>query len=174
MFLNKKDKYEEYTTDDEELEYHFNWKAYIITLCSILVVFFILNSIFPFCAVNGPSMYPTISDGDWLVSCKIIGTVERFDIVTISTPSNGSIIKRVIGLPGETVQITDGFVYVNGQKLDDVVSCGTDREGIAVEPIILGEGEYFVLGDNRDNSMDSREIGAIRYEWISAKIIKWH
>ena len=149
----------------------FNGKAYIITLCSVLAVFCILNSIFPLCAVNGPSMSPTISDGDWLVTCKIVGTVDRFDIVTIILPDGKSIIKRVIGLPGETVQISNGCVYVNGEELDDIVSCRTFPKGIASKPLTLGEGEYFVLGDNRRNSMDSRELGAIPYEWITSKII---
>lgn len=164
--LNKKDEYEEAMTDVEYEGFKFNWKAYIITLLLILISFCILNSIFPLCLVQGPSMTPTISDGDLLVTCKIIGTVERFDIVNITLPDGKLIIKRVIGLPGETVQIDDGYVYINGDKLDDAVPDGKEAE-----PVILGEGEYFVLSDNRKNSMDSREIGVIPYEWITSKII---
>ena len=81
--------------------------------------------------------------------------------------------KRIIGLPGETVQIKDGWVYINGQKLEDDVGAEPIAEARqAAEPITLGEDEYFVLGDNRNFSSDSRDpdVGNIRRDEIIGKI----
>ena len=118
-------------------------------------------------------MFPTISDGDIVLSSRIFNTIERFDIVNIRLPDGQLIIKRIIGIPGETVRISGGCVYINDEKLDDIVSCETLYRGIAIEPIVLGEDEYFVLGDNRENSKDSRneEVGVIHLDMIDAKII---
>ena len=149
-------------------------KSYIILLCFVAVVTYIVTSIFSLCYVSGPSMSPTILDGDIVLSCKIFNTVERFDIVTIRMPDGQLLIKRIIGLPRETVRISGGHVYINDEKLDDIVSCETLYRGIAIEPIVLGEDEYFVLGDNRENSMDSRneEVGVIPLDLIESKIIE--
>ena len=86
---------------------------------------------------------------------------------------NELIVKRIIALPGETVQIVDGYVYINGEQLDDVIDEPISSAGLASEPITLGVGEYFVLGDNRNVSMDSRNeyVGIIKEEQIIARAI---
>lgn len=115
--------------------------------------------------VEGASMETTLSDGDNLIVDKIsyrFRDPQRFDIVVFpfKYKENTYYIKRIIGLPGETVQIDEqGNIYINGEKL--VESYGREiikpeNVGIATVPIVLGEDEYFVMGDNRNNSTDSR------------------
>lgn len=114
--------------------------------------------------VSGSSMETTLSDGDQLIVDKIsyrFRDPKRYDIVVFPYryEENTYYIKRIIGLPGETVQIVDGYVYINGQMLDEHYGNEVMKEaGLAAEPITLGADEYFVLGDNRNNSQDSRSV----------------
>jgi len=124
--------------------------------------------------VNGMSMFPTLTDGDNLIVEKIsyrVNEPRRFDIIVFPYPGDEKVhyIKRIIGLPGETVQIINGDIFINQVLLEEdygyepITSAGT-----ALEPIVLGEDEYFVLGDNRNNSQDSRytTVGNIHREDI--------
>lgn len=110
--------------------------------------------------VSGSSMEPALSDGDHLLIDKLsyrLHEPERFDVVVFPDKhTNGKYyIKRVIGLPGEKVQIDEkGYIYVNGEELCESYGLEVIKEAKAV--IDLGEDEYFVLGDNRNNSEDSR------------------
>ena len=113
--------------------------------------------------VSGRSMNPTLENGDNLITDKIsyrFSDPKRYDIVVFPfEDENGkrNFIKRIIGLPGETVQIKDGEVYINGELLGETYGKEKmDYAGRASEPITLGDDEYFVLGDNRSNSKDSR------------------
>ena len=131
-----------------------SWVLYIaaVVVLSFLCVTFIGQRT----KVIGQSMYPTLYDGDQLIVDKIsyrFRAPKRFDVVVFPYryEENKRFIKRIIGLPGETVQIKSGEVYIDGQKLDDPFSGGTggmDDPGIAEEPV--------KLGDNRNNSKDSR------------------
>lgn len=113
--------------------------------------------------VQGSSMEATLSNGDQLVVDKIsyrFRDPKRYDIIVFPFryEDNTFYIKRIIGLPGETIQIDgEGNIWVNGEILEE--SYGRERirdPGLAAEPITLGEDEYFVMGDNRNNSSDSR------------------
>ena len=115
--------------------------------------------------VEGASMETTLSDGDNLIVDKIsyrFRDPQRFDIIVFpfQYKEDTYYIKRIIGLPGETVQIDEqGNIYINGEKLEESYGREIIRPeniGIAAEPIVLGEDEYFVMGDNRNNSTDSR------------------
>ena len=125
--------------------------------------------------VSGESMETTLADGDHLIVDKIsyrFRDPKRYDIAVFPYryEKNTYYIKRIIGLPGETVQIADGYVYINGVLLDERYGNELiNNPGLAEEPVTLGPDEYFVLGDNRNNSQDSRSanVGVIhRYELL--------
>ena len=124
--------------------------------------------------VNGDSMNVTLQDGDNLIVDKIsyrFKEPERYDIIVFpyKHQENTYYIKRIIGLPGETVQVKDGMVYIDGEVLEESYGKETmNSSGVAGEPIVLEEDEYFVLGDNRNNSSDSRDpsVGNIKKEDI--------
>lgn len=156
-------------------------KEIISTLLYLLLVlcltWFIIQFVGQRTQVDGLSMEPTLYDGDNLIVDKIsyrFRDPERFDIIVFpfKYKEKTYYIKRIIGLPGETVQIDlQGNIYINGELLAE----GYGREvikpehiGIAMEPVVLGEDEYFVLGDNRNNSSDSRAeaVGNIKREDI--------
>lgn len=126
----------------------------------------------------GQSMEPTLASGDRVLTNRLIYKLKepkRGDIVVFKPNGNEKshyYMKRVIGLPGETVQIIDGFIYIDGEVLVEEIKLEKmEYAGIAEEPVKLGKEEYFVLGDNRNASEDSRnaEIGNIRRQDIAYK-----
>lgn len=129
-------------------------------------------------SVSGSSMEPTLSNNDQLILDKIsyrFSKPQRFDIIVFpfQYAEKTFYVKRIIGLPGETVQIDlQGNIYINGQILNEDYGKETiNFAGLAVEPITLGDDEYFVMGDNRNNSSDSRDpsVGNIRRSNIIGK-----
>ena len=129
-------------------------------------------------SVSGSSMEPTLSNNDQLILDKIsyrFSEPQRFDIIVFpfQYAEKTFYVKRIIGLPGETVQIDlQGNIYINGQILNEDYGKETIKfAGLAVEPITLGDDEYFVMGDNRNNSSDSRDpsVGNIRRSNIIGK-----
>ena len=138
------------------------------------VTFLIITFVGQRTHVSGESMKNTLDHGDQLIVDKItyrFRDPERFDIIVfpVHYKENTYYIKRIIGLPGETVQIADGTIYINGQVLEESYGREVMQDpGIAAEPITLGEDEYFVLGDNRNQSSDSRDpsVGLIHRDEI--------
>ncbi|MCR5545696.1 MAG: signal peptidase I [Lachnospiraceae bacterium] len=138
-----------------------------------LITFLILHFVGQRTEVSGSSMEATLSDGDNLIMDKLtyqFTDPKRFDIVIFPVDDETYYIKRVIGLPGETVNIDlNGNIYINGTLLEEDYGLATIQDpGRAIEPITLGEDEYFVLGDNRNASLDSRyeEVGNIERDRI--------
>jgi signal peptidase I len=115
--------------------------------------------------VHGESMSPTLSDNDFLIINKMDHSYERFDIVVFKY-NKDLLIKRVIGLPGETVEYKDNELYINSKKLDVPFEFEYTKDFKYEVP----ESEYFVLGDNRDNSKDSRYFGSIKLKAIKGKV----
>lgn len=145
--------------------------AWMIVFSTLAVLFFAGHFLIRSTKVSGASMQPTLEDGDSILIDRfsyLVGKPKRFDLIVFSYryKENTYYIKRVIGLPGETVQIREnGVIYVNGNALVEHYGNGelTDA-GLAANEITLGEDEYFVLGDNRDSSVDSRDpsVGNIK------------
>jgi signal peptidase I len=158
-----------------------NWKRFALDLLETVVLAVVLfvgiNLISARVRVDGYSMRPTLDDGEFVLVSKLSyfwGEVERGDIVVFHFPLNPDeeLIKRVIGLPGDTVQVNDGVVYVNDQLLDEPY--------IAQTPMYNGnwlveDGHLFVLGDNRNNSNDSKDWGLLPRENVvgRAVLIYW-
>lgn len=129
----------------------------IMAMCTYLLVILLFH---PF-VVSGLSMQPTLDDGD-IVLCDKLSDTDRLDygdIVVIKTEWWKDIIKRVVAVPGDTVNIADGYLYVNGSESEYQFT--TTAGGVLSYPVTLGENEYFCLGDNREHSADSRELGPI-------------
>ena len=146
----------------------------IISYAIVIIVALLIKSyVFSPIKVNGTSMYPTLNHGDIMILNEIgyyLNGVNRFDIVVVKT-DNDKIIKRVIGLPGDTVKYHDNILYINGEEIDEDfshdVTHNFDLSEIEVE--VIPEDYYFVVGDNRGNSHDSRSIGLINKKQIMGK-----
>ena len=152
----------------------------IYLLCVLGAVWLVITFVGQRTEVEGASMENTLHNGDNLIVDKLsyrFHDPERFDIIVVpfQVQDNTYYIKRIIGLPGETVQIMDdGSIYINGEKLEENYGMEVIKPetiGRAAEPIELGDDEYFVMGDNRNNSSDSRTdmVGNIKRENIIGK-----
>lgn len=143
------------------------WLLYIVLI--IALTWIVVTFVGQRTEVSGSSMETTLSDKDQLIVDKMtyrFRDPKRYDIVVFpyQYQDNTYYIKRIIGLPGETVQILSGMVYIDGMRLDEHYGNEImENPGIAEELLTLGEDEYFVLGDNRNNSSDSRasDVGLI-------------
>ncbi len=149
------------------------WLLYILIIIGL--TYLIITFVGQRTRVSGSSMETTLSDGDNLIVDKLsyrFQEPKRFDIIVFpyQHEENTFYIKRIIGLPGETIQVVDGYTYVNGELLSsDVYGAEVmNSAGMAAEPILLGEDEYFVLGDNRNHSSDSRDpsVGVLKREHL--------
>lgn len=143
------------------------------TLLLAVVLFVAVRAVVQNTRVEGHSMEPTLHDGQHVMVNKLIYDVaepQRGDIVVLRSPEGGPkpLIKRVIGLPGEQVWLVDGVVFVNGQRLEETYL--PERHGSETwGPYTLKADEYLVLGDNRDNSNDSRRFGPVQRSAIIGK-----
>ncbi|MCQ3938072.1 MAG: signal peptidase I [Chloroflexi bacterium] len=154
-----------------------NWKRFLLdvveTVVLAVVLFIGINAVSARVRVDGISMQPTLEDGEFLLVNKmsyVFGEVERGDIIVFHFPLNPQeeLIKRVIGLPGDHVVVKDSRVFINGQPLDEPY--------IAQAPLYYGdwvvtEGHLFVLGDNRNNSNDSKDWGMLPRENVVGKAV---
>lgn len=143
-------------------------------LIALVVVLFLYQPV----KVEGTSMMPALQDNERVFINKFVyrfgfGEVERGDTVVFWFPGDPtkSFIKRIIGLPGDTVDVRGGQVYVNGSLLVEPYVPDEYRDGISVGPVRVPEGQFFVLGDHRSSSNDSRSWGPVPREAIYGKAV---
>lgn len=146
----------------------------------IICVYILPNYVIQRTIVDGSSMENTLHDKEHLYVEKLsyrFDALDRFDIIVFypfGRENEEYYVKRIIGLPGETIQIKDQQIYINGEILEEHYGKEPIQDpGRAAEPITLGEDEYFVMGDNRNISMDSRteEVGNVSKEDIGGRAI---
>ena len=143
----------------------------------IVVIAFACFTVYAFgtqIPVTGSSMQPVLKDGDVVLMNRLLydfTSPERGDIVVFQREDQKLNVKRVIGLPGETVQIQNGRIYIDGSLLSGEEDTFVASAGLAESPVLLGEDEYFLLGDNRDSSEDSRfaNVGNVKRGQIAGK-----
>ena len=131
----------------------------IIVIVVVLIRSFVVTPV----RVNGTSMAPTLK-GNEIMLLNRLAKIERYDIVVVKLDEqDDNMIKRIIGLPGETVEIKNNKVYINDKELDDKFANGVTYN---IDKVTLKDNEYFILGDNRIVSLDSRVFGTIKEDEI--------
>lgn len=159
--------------------FSFLFEIFKIVLIALLIVIPIRYFLFQPFIVRGDSMEPNFQNGDYLLIDEIsfrFRNPKRGEVIIFSPPAQGSAryIKRIIGLPGETVQIEDGKVLLFDGNTEQILDESSYLLPLTLTPgnlrVSLGENEYFVLGDNRQFSSDSRQWGALKKENITGRV----
>lgn len=140
---------------------------FVTTCCVFIGIRYMIR--FP--TVNGSSMEPTYHDGDKLIVFYTKNVSENDIVVSWSKPLNEYIVKRVIGVPGDKIEIKDGTLYRNGFLLYESYVKDKDWYSEYELSLTVGNDEYFLLGDNRNHSTDSRELGTVSKNDIFGKVI---
>lgn len=148
------------------------FREFMVTLIMAAVIFFVTQATIQTFVIIGTSMQPTFQDGQRLLVNKVVysfGDPQRGDVVIFQSPASqeGDYIKRIIALPGDTIEVKLGDVFVNDSRLDEPYI--KSPPGYAVEEMEVPKEHYFVLGDNRDNSNDSHTGWVVPHDNIIGK-----
>lgn len=148
-------------------------KAISVALPLALVLFLVFRFVLGISVVNGDSMDNTLKSGDLVIYSRLEKDVQRGDVVAYSMPSGDFYIKRVVAVAGDTVDIRDGKLYVNGVEENEshVLGKTLPESEMFTYPITVPDGHFFALGDNREDSVDSRRHGAINLQQITGAIL---
>lgn len=145
----------------------------MVIVVAVAAALLIRTFIFEPVRVDGNSMLETLHDNEYMIVTKfqyLFGDPERFDVVICHYPNRGNtnFVKRAVGIPGDTVAMYSGTLYVNGEPIDEPYI--THMANYTMAETTLGEDEYFVLGDNRSSSNDSHIIGPLKRDQIVGKV----
>ena len=150
------------------------WFRWAIEFVVILVAVFVIFNVFiGVSRIHGDSMEPAMQDGDVVFFSRMGKDFEKGDIVFARMPSGEYYVKRVIATEGDVVDLADGVLYINGEaeKGNYVKGLTESQKGIVTYPYTVGAGSYFLVGDNREVSMDSRSFGALTGNQIKGKLL---
>ncbi len=142
-----------------------------LILAAVLLILF--RHVIGLAVVGGDSMLPAFQDGNIVLYSRITGGYAPGDVVSMRVPSGEYYVKRIAAVGGDVVDLRDGIIYVNGKALDDPWATGETRAetGAVIYPYQVRPGNVFVLGDNREASMDSRAFGEVNLRQIKGKIL---
>jgi signal peptidase I len=146
------------------------FREIVETLLLTVVIFVVVNTVTGRYRIDGSSMEPNLHDGEYVIVNRIVYRLhspERGDVIVFKHEGTREFIKRVIGLPGDTVEVRGSKVLVNGMPLEEPYLA--QPPAYAMEPRKVGQNEYFVLGDNRNNSSDSHNWGTVPINTIDGK-----
>ena len=155
------------TDETKEAKRGFTKLAVIVIVFTLALI--LRKYVIDIATVVGPSMEETFYNGDVLLVDVGVEKIERYDVITLRNDER-KLIKRVIGLPGETIRIAGGEIYINEEILPEQQGVYTEYAGVADEEYVIKEDEYFVMGDNRAESYDSRDFGGVNKEDIIGKV----
>lgn len=153
-----------------------NWIHTLLEFGAIIVVICVIfRIVMGMSYVEGQSMYPTLHDKDMVLYKRLDKNYVLGDIVAIDRPNEEMFVKRVVAVAGDTVNIEGGKLYVNGKEQEEPWALGETEpvKGKVIFPLTVSDGEVFVLGDNRENSEDSRMFGPIKIEDTKGKLV-WY
>jgi len=143
-------------------------KEFVILLIALAILFNLLIGI---SRVTGQSMEPTLVEGEIVLFSWFNLSYERGDVVMVHMPSGEYYVKRIVALPGDIVTLEDGCLYVNGQPQQNGQGDTWEQSGIVTYPYTVEPDKYFLVGDNREHSTDSRTFGALPKSSIQGKIL---
>lgn len=142
-------------------------------LLALLALFILFNILIGVSKVTGQSMEPTLHEGEVVFFTRFNSSYERGDVVMARMPSGEFYVKRIIAVEGDILELRDGQLYVNGEPeaTEEAVGLTQEEEGIVTYPYTVEAGKYFLVGDNREHSTDSRSFGALPESSIRGKLL---
>lgn len=154
--------------------YKYDWfrmaKEFALILIAVVIVFHIFIGV---SRVDGNSMEPTLQNGDIVFFCRIGSDYKDGDVVFARMPSGDYYVKRIVATEGQVVDLKDGILYVDGvpESGEYILGITEAQSGIVSYPYTVEQGKYFMVGDNREASMDSRSFGALLESSIKGKLL---